>query len=307
MYKLALNAGHGLNTLGKRCLKSIDNEETREWVLNSRICTKIEEKLGNYIGIEIMRIDDITGQTDISLSDRAKKANSYNADLYLSIHHNAGVNGGTGGGIMVFTYLSVDQKTVELQNRFYNSIISHTGLKGNRANPLGKQDLGECRMTKMPAILIECGFMDSLTDTPIILTESFADKIATACVEVLVSESGAILKNVTDAQPEICEVLKGTENNSVSNILYRVRKNYDDINSQIGAFTVLENAINVAKQGKCNVYELGGKCVWNYEKSNSDNTVNTTESNSENENYDAEKLYIKIINFIKLILKELGL
>lgn len=46
MFKLALDAGHGLYTAGKRCLKSLDPNETREWVLNNRICNKIQVELG---------------------------------------------------------------------------------------------------------------------------------------------------------------------------------------------------------------------------------------------------------------------
>ena len=45
MFKIAIDAGHGLYTAGKRCLKSIDPNETREWVLNSRIAGKVIEKL----------------------------------------------------------------------------------------------------------------------------------------------------------------------------------------------------------------------------------------------------------------------
>ena len=37
MLKLALDAGHCLHTSGKRCLKTIDPNQTREWVLNDRI------------------------------------------------------------------------------------------------------------------------------------------------------------------------------------------------------------------------------------------------------------------------------
>ena len=49
MFKLALNAGHGKHTQGKRCMKSLDKTETREWVLNSRICEKIESLLKEYV------------------------------------------------------------------------------------------------------------------------------------------------------------------------------------------------------------------------------------------------------------------
>ena len=50
MLKIALTAGHYLETAGKRCLKSLDKNETREWVLNDRICDKIEAKLKAYSG-----------------------------------------------------------------------------------------------------------------------------------------------------------------------------------------------------------------------------------------------------------------
>lgn len=198
MFKLALNAGHGINTAGKRCLKSIDKNETREWVLNNRICCKIEEKLENYDGIEIKRMDDTTGQVDKTVATRAKNANSFGADLYLSIHHNAGIKGGSGGGIMAYTYLNVDKTTENWQKAFYDAAVAYTGLKGNRATPLSKADFGECRMTTMPAILMECGFMDSTVDTPIILTEDFAEKISTAFTEVIVKKGGLTLKKAQE-------------------------------------------------------------------------------------------------------------
>ena len=44
---------------------------------------------------------------------------------------------------------------------------------------------------------------------------------------------------------------------------YRVRKSWSDSNSQIGAYTVLENAIGVAKKNQgYNVYDSKGNCVY---------------------------------------------
>ena len=40
-----IDAGHGRHTAGKRCLKRIDPEETREWVLNSRVADKLQALL----------------------------------------------------------------------------------------------------------------------------------------------------------------------------------------------------------------------------------------------------------------------
>ena len=196
MLKIALTAGHYLETAGKRCLKSLDKNETREWVLNDRICDKIEAKLKAYTGYSLLRIDDTTGKKAISVEDRAAAANKFGADIYISVHHNAGIEGGKGGGIMAYTYLKVDQTTKDWQKELYNALIKQTGLKGDRLSPLASADLGECRLTAMPAIILECGFMDSATDVPIILTEEFAEGCATAIVEVLVKRGKLTKKPV---------------------------------------------------------------------------------------------------------------
>ena len=200
MYKIALNAGHGLNTAGKRCLASLDSNETREWQLNSRICNKIEEKLKAYDGYELIRLDDTTGKTDIALATRTKKANDFKADFYLAIHHNAGVGGKNGGGIIAIVYTKVDDTTLNYQRALYDSVIKYTNLKGNRSQPLQRQNLHEVRESKMPAVLLECGFMDSSYDVPIILTDKFADQVAQGCVDVLV-EKGGLTKKVVEIKP----------------------------------------------------------------------------------------------------------
>ncbi len=232
MFKIALNAGHYLKTPGKRCLKSLDKNETREWWLNDRICDKIEQKLKAYDGYQLLRVDDTTGATDVSLADRVTKANSWGADFYLSIHHNAGIKGGTGGGLVAYVYTKVDDKTLAWQKKIYDACIKRTGLKGNRSTPLAKKNLYELRKTKMAATLIECAFMDSATDVPILLTDAFADKIATACVEVIVAQA-KLTKKVIKEEP-------------VSEKIYRV---------QIGAYAKKTNAEAMVKKLKNDGYE----------------------------------------------------
>lgn len=186
MFKIALDAGHGLHTAGKRCLKSIDKNETREWFLNARICERVIAKLESYEGYSLIRVDDTTGKTDVSLSDRVKKANDFRADIYLSVHHNAGINGGSGGGIMSIIYTKASETSKDYQKIIYDELIKETKLKGNRSDPMPKQDLYVCRETKMPAVLVECGFMDSTTDVPIILPDTFAYVAAEGIVNALV-------------------------------------------------------------------------------------------------------------------------
>ena len=217
MFKIALNAGHGIHTAGKRCLKSLDLNETREWVLNNRICNKIEEKLKVYSGYEILRLDDITGETDVALKTRTNKANNFHADFYLSIHHNAGINGGTGGGIEIYTYTKASAKSHEWQDTLYEALVKHTGLKGDRSDGTRQKNLHEVRESSMPAVLIECGFMDSSTDVPIILTDDFADKVATACVEVIVEKAGLTKNSVTTKPVVATDTNVGHKDNKVLN------------------------------------------------------------------------------------------
>lgn len=231
MFKIVLDAGHGINTAGKRCLKALDPKETREWVLNDRICDKIQSLLSAYDGYQLLRVDDTTGKKDIALETRVANANKFGADFYLSMHHNAGINGGKGGGLVAITYTKVDELTKSWQKELYNAIISTTGLKGNRATPLAKSDLYVLRKTTMPAVLLECGFMDSATDVPIILTESFADKVAQACVDVIVKKGGLTKKKVV--QP-------------TTNKKYRV---------QVGAYSNKANAEKLQKKLKADGYD----------------------------------------------------
>lgn len=201
-FKLAISAGHYYYTSGKRCPKSLDPKQTREWTLNDRIADKIEKLLKDYNGIEVKRLDDTTGQKAIDLAARSKASNKWGADFYLSIHHNAGIGGGSGGGIVAFIYNGkVDSTTVAWQKELYNELIRLTGLKGNRATPLAKADLHECREPIAPAVLLELGFMDSKTDVPIILTEDYANKCAQACVNVIAKRAKLTKKTSAPATP----------------------------------------------------------------------------------------------------------
>lgn len=215
MFKIALDAGHYSKTAGKRCLKKLDPNETREWMLNDRIADKVEKLLQNYTGYELIRTDDTTGKKEISTKNRAKAANNFRADFFLSIHHNAGILGGSGGGIVAYVAKNVNATNLEWQKELYNALIAKTGLKGNRSNPLPKNNYTVLYNTNMPSVLLELGFMDSKTDVPVILTEKYADQCAEAIVEVLVKR-GKLTKKAAEPSK-----------------IYRV---------QVGAYSKKENA-----------------------------------------------------------------
>lgn len=226
--KIVLDAGHGINTPGKRCMKSIDANETREWYLNQRIVSRVQEKLKSY-DVEVLRVDDPDGYTDVTLTARCSMANSFGADLYCSFHHNAGINGGSGGGLSIITYDdSATAKTI--RDTLYDSLINAGGIKGNRSNPkYADSSLYVLNGTKMYAVLVEHGFMDSTVDTPIILTEGFAEKMANGWISFFEQYLG--IKKKAESTPASAEQTEGK--------LYRV---------QVGAFKNKKNAEALAAE-----------------------------------------------------------
>ena len=188
-FRLALSAGHYKYT-ANHCHKSLDPNETTEWQLNSRIAEKVEKLLKAYDGIEVLRLDDRTGEVEVFLTERSTAANNFGADFYLAIHHDAAGKVFDGGGITAFVYTTPKAASLEWQKDLYNALITATGLVGDRATPLAKKNLHEVREPYAPAVLLELGFMDSEKDVPIILSEDFANKCAEAIVSVIVKRAG---------------------------------------------------------------------------------------------------------------------
>lgn len=192
---IALDAGHGMSTAGKEITLS-GYPKTKEWYLNDRISDRVEELLSDY-ECKVVRVGDTTGKRDISLRERVKTANNVGATAYISVHHNAGINGGSGGGTIVYYYSGNSARKVQAQ-RLYDSIISKTGLVGNRSSKVIKYGFDVLRNTNMPAFLIENGFMDSTTDVPIILSPEHAEKTARGILEFLVKEYSLKKKKVVE-------------------------------------------------------------------------------------------------------------
>lgn len=152
---VAIDAGHGINTPGKR---TPDGE--REWSFNKVVAESIIKELGNY-DVKTVRLDDPTGKTDVALSTRTNKANHAKADILVSCHHNA--NTGTWGswtGTETYSYPS-SANGEKLAQAVHPHIVKAYGL---RDRGLKTANFHMLRESNMPAILIEGGFMDSAID-----------------------------------------------------------------------------------------------------------------------------------------------
>lgn len=204
MAKIVIDAGHGLYTSGKRCAKALDSNETREWVLNDRVADELGKLLVSA-GHKILRVDDTTGKTDVSLANRVKKANNWDADFYISVHHNSAGKVFSGGGTEVYVANSCSSKSVKAQEAIYKYAIKRCNLKGNRSDGTRSANFYVIRYTNMPACLIECGFMDSKVDIKYILDASWSKLMALGIAEGICEVFGgkvSTTSNSTDTKTE---------------------------------------------------------------------------------------------------------
>lgn len=192
-FKIAYGAGHHRYTSGNKVEKQLDPNETREWVLNDRVAKYFAEAAKQYEGIELLRTDDTDGEKVVSLEARCKKANEWGADFCLSIHHNAGANLTAAGGIVAFSFPG-STKGAAYRNAIYEACIDAGGLKGNRSQPKTTANFYVLRYTHAPCVLMEYGFMDSKTDVPVILQDSYSKKVAYATMEGIAKAAGLAKK-----------------------------------------------------------------------------------------------------------------
>lgn len=109
--------------------------------------------------------------------------------MYLSLHHNAGISGGRGGGVVAFCARG-STVGAPWRDALYAAVVGAGGLTGNRAIPKDERNFDELVMTTMPAVLIEHGFMDSATDVPVILSEAYAKAVGYAEADCIARRVG---------------------------------------------------------------------------------------------------------------------
>ena len=152
---IAVDAGHGLHTAGKR---TPDGE--REWSFNNKVVIALINEL-HRLGLRTIRLDDASGQRDVPLGERTRKANNAKADVLVSVHHNA--NTGRWGdhtGAEIYSYPG-SKKSKELADKLQPKLAKAYGLKDRGAKAANFHMLRE---STMPAILTEGGYMDSRID-----------------------------------------------------------------------------------------------------------------------------------------------
>lgn len=240
--KIGLDAGHGLFTAGKQTLTGI-----KEWTLNDDVCDRIEAILKDYDCV-IIRTDHNEGNVDEPLSQRVNEYLKEGVACLVSIHHNAFNNQWNGAtGVEVYTDRTPIAGDDKLANLIYQKLTTYTGLKGRG---IKRANFAVINQNKVPAVLVEGGFMDSTIDYKVITSDKGKDGYARAVAEALIEFCKLEKKKVVTPKPaEKISVIYQVRDNKKNKWLPEVKDNTD----YAGNF---KNAIDAvkAKLTKGNIY-----------------------------------------------------
>ena len=175
---VALDAGHGLNTPGKRTPDGI-----HEWELNDKVRDYVVEYLEDY-KVTFIFPDKNEGKTDESLTSRRTMYISADADVCVSLHHNAfkGV-WGNATGVEVYADRNCTAADKELANLIMSRLAKNTGLK-NRGVKF--ENWTVINTNKVTAVLVEGGFMDNKKDYKVITSAKGQQAYAKAVADALI-------------------------------------------------------------------------------------------------------------------------
>lgn len=182
--KIVINAGHGPETPGKRS----PDGSLREYHFNAPVARRIGALLQQYEGVEILH--PFEDGRDVPLKERTDRANTWGADLYVSIHANAagdGASWSSAQGIETFVHDSRPRAAEALAIAIQRKIIAATGRPDRGVK---SANFHELRETKCTAVLVECGFMTNQQECELLKSDAYREKCALAIVAAIVETYG---------------------------------------------------------------------------------------------------------------------
>ena len=185
-----LDPGHGGSDSG-----AVANG-VREKDLTLSVYNKVSSRLAS-LGYSVLTSRNT--DKDVGLVSRADQANKSNADMFLSIHFNAG---GRGASYGIETYYYKDrpeytpainkdkhndperlEKSKKLAQKIQQSLVSKTGAFDRGVK---RETFAVLRETSIPSILVELGFIDNQEEVKKIKTNEYQEKLADGIVDGIV-------------------------------------------------------------------------------------------------------------------------
>ena len=170
--KIAVDCGHTLKNADTGAQGCLGREEDRTREIGALVMNKLKALNHTVINCTVDNANSVTE----SLQARVNKANSNNADVFVSIHLNAFNCNAHGTEVYISPHASRKSKEIG------QNVVRELAQLGFVNRGVNTNNLYVCNHTTMPAILVECCFVDSEIDKKLYN----ADKIAKAIVKGLV-------------------------------------------------------------------------------------------------------------------------
>jgi len=168
-----LDPGHGGSDSG-----AVANG-VREKDLTLSVYNKVSSRLAS-LGYSVLTSRNT--DKDVGLVSRADQANKSNADMFLSIHFNAGGRGASYGKDRHNDPERLE-KSRKLAQKIQQSLVSKTGAYDRGVK---RETFAVLRETSIPSILVELGFIDNQEEVSKIKTNEYQEKLADGIVDGIV-------------------------------------------------------------------------------------------------------------------------
>ena len=224
-YLITVDDGHGMQTAGKRT-PALPQDIMFKGKLRKKGTVIHENEFNTHImnyfiqgckrvGIDVREV--ASGDSDVPLSTRVSIANSLNSDFHISFHANAitGKWQEKAYGLVVLKHHKCSSKTSILANNVYKYLKdvdwykdggTKYGVRTDKA--MSGYDLYILAKTKMPSILVEYGFMDSIEDVKIMCTDKFAKDCAEATLKGVCETLGVPYKPLESVNKVfVCKII----------------------------------------------------------------------------------------------------
>ncbi len=218
----------------------------REKDLNLKLAHKVADRLE---GVKVL----LTRESDIfvSLKDRVALSNRAEADLFVSLHANAG--GGHGFESFIYGGLGNGDPAIKIQDIIHRSIIKILSRWDIRDRGMKDAAFYVLRYNRVPAVLLESLFIDNEREAQLWreppFVEALAGSIADGILESLnLKNEGDYIKSDSDSAAEERDKDPSGQKKEVmvahgkeKDILYTV---------QVGAFAYPENALRCLEKAR---------------------------------------------------------
>lgn len=216
MKKLVIDLGHGGTDPG-----AIGPNKTHEADIILAIGKELNELLkGCNLEIKFTRLSN----KYLSLTERAKIANDFKADYFLSIHINS-ASDKTVRGVEVWQYSNKNEKLNKFSNGLCADVSKILNIR-NRGLKLSKE-LSVLRNTTMPAALIEVDFISNAQAEKDLKVNSNVKTVAIAIKNNLVNLFGLEV-STNDTWYKVCIGAYRDKNNALNQVKSAKDKGFKD-------------------------------------------------------------------------------